>query len=134
MKKIVALMLVCLIAFCTFSVAFAAEKEMEELTKYPIIMVPGYTSSSFYRLDEETGEKVMVWGDAAGQVVSGAQDGMLEKILSEAAKFFVTGDAKELAAILGAGFRRIFADMKCNDDGTPSVPVYNYVQIGRAHV
>ncbi len=127
MKKILALLLVTVMVFCAFPVAFAAEIQCEELTKYPIIMVPGYTSSSYYKIDEATGEKVMVWGDAAGQVVSGAQDGMLEKILAEAAKFFVTGDAKDLAAILGAGFNRIFADLKCNDDGTPSVPVYNYV-------
>lgn len=127
MKKILALILSAVMILSVFPVAFAAENEKEDLTKYPIIMVPGYTSSSYYKIDEETGEKVMVWGDAAGQVVSGAQDGMLEKILAEAAKFFVTGDAKELAAILGTGFRRIFADLKCNDDGTPSVTVYNYV-------
>ncbi len=127
MKKILAMLLVTVMVFCAFPVAFAAEKESEELTKYPVIMVPGYTSSSFYKIDETTGEKVMVWGDAVGQIAAGAQDGMLEKILAEAAVFFATGDATQLAATLGAGFRRIFADMKCTDDGRPSVPVYNYV-------
>ena len=127
MKKIMALVLATVMVLCTFPVAIAAETQQEELTKYPVIMVPGYTSSSYYKIDEATGEKIMVWGDAAGQVVSGAQDGMLEKILAEAAKFFVTGDATQLASILGSGFRRIFADLKCDDDGRPSVPVYNYV-------
>ena len=109
MKKIMALVLATVMVLCTFPVAIAAETQQEELTKYPVIMVPGYTSSSYYKIDEATGEKIMVWGDAAGQVVSGAQDGMLEKILAEAAKFFVTGDATQLASILGSGFRRIFA-------------------------
>ncbi len=127
MKKLIALLLCLTMVSCAFPLALAAEKESEELTKYPVIMVPGYTSSSYYKIDEATGEKVMVWGDAVGQISAGAQDGMLEKILARAAKFFVTGDARELAATLGAGFRRIFADLKCNDDGTPSVTVYNYV-------
>ncbi len=127
MKKITALILCFVMTFFAFPVALAAEEKAEELTKYPIIMVPGYTSSSYYKIDEETGEKVMVWGDAIGQIGAGAQDGMLEQILAEAVEFFATGDAKKLAATLGAGFNRIFADMKCNDDGTPSVPVYNYV-------
>lgn len=127
MKKILSVLLIAVMVLCVCPVAYAFDTQQESYSEYPIIMVPGYTSSSFYKIDEETGEKVMVWGDAAGQVVSGAQDGMLEKILAEAAKFFVTGDAKDLAAILGAGFNRIFADMKCTDNGRPVVPVYNYV-------
>lgn len=127
MKKILAALLAVIMVLCAFPMAYAAQEEAAELTKYPVIMVPGYTASSYYRIDEATGEKVMVWGDPLGQVTSGAQDGMLEKILAEAAKFFVTGDATELARILGEGFRRIFADLKCNDDGRPCVPVYTYV-------
>lgn len=127
MKKILALILCLVMAFSVFPVALAAEKENEMLTKYPVIMIPGYTSSAFYKIDEETGEKVMVWGDAVGQVSSGAGEGSLEAILPEVGKFVATGDAKGLATVLGDGFNRIFADLKCNDDGTPSVPVYNYV-------
>lgn len=127
MKKTLALVLCLIMAFSVFPMAFAAEKETEELTKYPVIMIPGYTSSSFYKIDEETGEKVMVWGDAVGQVSSGAGEGSMEAIMPQVGKFIATGDAKGLAAVLGDGFNRIFADMKCNDDGTPSVPVYNYV-------
>lgn len=127
MKKIVALAL-CLIMCLSLCVnAMAAQIQVDKLTKYPVIMIPGYTSSAFYKIDEATGEKVMVWGDAVGQVSSGAGEGSMEAILPEVGEFIATGDAKGLAAVLGDGFNRIFADLKCNDDGTPSVPVYNYV-------
>lgn len=127
MKKLIALVLSLIMCFSLCVSAAAVQIEVEKLTKYPVIMIPGYTSSAFYKIDEATGEKVMVWGDAVGQVSSGAGEGSMEAIMPKVGEFIATGDAKGLAAVLGDGFNRIFADLKCDDDGTASVPVYNYV-------
>lgn len=125
MKKIIAVLLTALMLFTLCSVgAYGAWYDME-LSDYPVIMVPGYSSSELYRLDEN-GEVVHVWGDAFGQIGSAAE-GKLGGIIADAGTFLLAGNVKPIAKRLGEGFQRIFGDMKTNPDGSSYYDVKNYI-------
>ena len=96
--------------YCSaFSTGVFAAAEIRELTEYPVIMVPGYSSSELYRLDEN-GETVHVWGDAFGQIGS-AVGGNLGGIIADAGMFLLAGQVEPIAKRLGEGFQRIFGDL-----------------------
>ena len=69
MKKLTVFLLTVLIVFSACSAGVYGAYEIKELTEYPVIMVPGYSSSELCRIDEETGEVIHVWGDAFGQAL-----------------------------------------------------------------
>ncbi len=124
MKKIIAVCLSLVMLFGLFTVAAAAQQETEDYTDYPVILVPGYISSILYKIDEETGEKVIVWGDIIEQVGSAA-GGSLGPIVEDAAKYLLAGDVDPVAKRLGEGFNRIFADVAYNGDGEGVIPLYS---------
>ncbi len=123
MKKILAVCLSLVMLFGVFSVAASAEAQ-EDYTDYPVILVPGYISSYLYKIDEQTGEKVIVWGDIFSQIGSQA-GGSLGDIAADAAKYLLAGDVDPIAKRLGDGFNRIFADVAYNGDGEGVVPLYS---------
>ncbi len=126
MKKILSIIL-CLTLICgSLAFAVAAEVERIEYTKYPVILVPGYTSSEMYRIDEETGEQIHVWGDAFGQVGDAALP-VVHELLAEAIKSIATQDPEYIAKRLGEGFNDIFEGMRCNPDGTSYYELYRYI-------
>ena len=125
MKKIIAVLLTVLMLFTLCSQGVFAAYELKELSEYPVIMVPGYSSSELYRVDEN-GEVVHVWGDAFGQIGSAAS-GNLGGIIADAGTFLLAGDVEPLAKRLGEGFQRIFGDMKTNADGSSYYELMNYV-------
>lgn len=125
MKKIIAVLLAVLMLFTLCSVGVYGADEIKELSEYPVIMVPGYSSSELYRLDEN-GEVVHVWGDAFGQIGS-AVDGNLGGIIADAGLFLLAGQVDPIAKRLGEGFQRIFGDMKTNPDGSSYYDVKNYI-------
>lgn len=125
MKKVLAVLLSVLIMFSVCSAGVYGAYEISELTEYPVIMVPGYSSSELYRLDEN-GEVVHVWGDAFGQAMPEVEAN-LGGIISDAATFLLAGDVEPIAKRLGEGFQRIFGDMKTNPDGSSYYDVKNYI-------
>lgn len=126
MKKVISILLVLIMAFSLCSVGVNAAYEITELTKYPVIMVPGYSSSEFYRIDEETGEKIHLWGDAFG--MAGAEiEKNLGGVIADAAQLLLAGNVEPIAKTIGEGFQRLFGDLKCNPDGTSYYEVYNYI-------
>ena len=56
MKKIAVCLLCLLLAFCALPVASASQSEV-----LPVIVVPGYSSTALYRVNEK-GEQEQVWG------------------------------------------------------------------------
>ena len=52
MKKTLAVLLAVIMIFSALAVSAAAAKEENEWKKYPLILVPGYTSTNLYKLDE----------------------------------------------------------------------------------
>ncbi|MBR2079632.1 MAG: hypothetical protein IJ962_05380 [Clostridia bacterium] len=123
MKKTIALLLSVIMILSIFTVSVAAEKEAEEWKKYPLILVPGYTSTSLYKLDEN-GNKVEVWGDVLGIIGSGMDTvGVVEQLV----KSIKEDDSSYFSKKIGEGFNRLFADLACNNDGTSKTPLYPYV-------
>ena len=116
MKKFTAILLcVCLlIAPCLFTASANAEVT-GKLTDYPVIIVPGYSSSALYYGDSiETGEHV--WGIN--------MDLIMERVLKNIAKIGVglgkmtVGDAEYIAKVVGEEFITMFDKMRCNPDGS----------------
>lgn len=125
MKKTIALLLSVIMIFSVFTMSVSAVKEENEWKKYPLILVPGYTSTCLYKLDEN-GNKVEVWGDILGLIGGGLGVESLG-LLEQLAKSLKENDSSYFAKRVGEGFNRIFGDLACNSDGTPSVPLYPYV-------
>ena len=125
MKKMVALILSVIMIFSVFTVSVSAAKEAEEWKKYPLVLVPGYTSTNLYRLDEN-GNKVMVWGDMFG-IIGGGLGADSLSLFEQLAKSIKEDDSSYFAKRIGEGFNRIFYALACNNDGTSKVPLYPYV-------
>ncbi len=119
MKKIISalLSLVLILALCVPAV-YAEKKEV-----YPIIIVPGYSSSALCKLDE-SGNKVHVWGIE--------MDKIIEALLVNAAEIGIDigalaqGDAKLLGDTVGREFVNMFSDMCYDEEGKPTTPLYTY--------
>lgn len=60
MKKTLSVLLAIIMIFGMCCFAYAVNAEQKEKSSYPLILVPGYSSSRLYYTDEN-GEKVMVW-------------------------------------------------------------------------
>lgn len=126
MKKTLSVLLCVLMVLSLFAVSVSAAEEKEEWSKYPLILVPGYTTTCLYRLDEN-GNKVEVWGDILGIIGDGLGTeslGLVEQLF----KSIQENDSSYFSERLGEGFNRIFSALACNNDGTPSVPLYAYVE------
>ena len=125
MKKVLSVILCLVMLMSVGIVGVSAAYEAEQLTKYPVIMVPGFMASTMYKIDEETGEEVVVfgWSEAADMVV-GAGGGNLGGIITEFGEYLLAGNVKPIAKRLGEGFNRIFGDLKSNPDGSPTTPIY----------
>lgn len=125
MKKLLSVLLAMLMLFSLCSSGVYAAVEEDKLSEYPVIMVPGYSSSELFRFDEN-GEVVHVWGDAFGQAMPEVESN-LGGIITDAATFLLAGDVEPIAKRLGEGFQRIFGDMKTNPDGSSYYDVMNYI-------
>lgn len=119
MKRAISLLLSFILVFSTCSVAFAASVELDkdEISDYPLIIVPGYSSSS---LVYPEGNEV-VWGVN--------MDAVLDRVLSDIVEIGVglgaltVGNAKIIATTLAGGINDFMEKMKCNPDGTSKYPL-----------
>ena len=121
MKKIIAVILciTTLIATCAIGAA-ANVKEGSDVSDYPVIIVPGYSSSTLYIGDDfQSGEKI--WGLN--------MDLVLERVLARIVDLgmglgaLTVGNAGIIAETLGEEMRGIFEKMRCNPDGTSAYDV-----------
>ena len=125
MKKTLAILLCVIMVASLFTMSAFAVKEENEWKKYPLILVPGYTSTNLYKLDEN-GNQVMVWGDILG-IIGDGLNGESVGLLEQLAKSLKENDSSYFAKRVGEGFNRIFADLACKNDGTSVTPLYPYV-------
>ena len=113
MKKFISLMLCVILVFAVTAPAAYAVKEDEV---YPIIIVPGYSSSALCRYDEN-GNQIHVWNIE--------MDKILTRILVNAAQLgkdigsLAKGDAKKLADTVGEEFVQMFWPMGYDENGKP---------------
>ena len=120
MKKTIALFLALLMCITLMApIAMAAE----EKEIYPLVVVPGYSSSSMYKYNEN-GEKEHVWGVDMNEI--------LERVVARAVSLGIDiaalaqGDAKRLADDIGEEFCGLYGDMAYDDNGKPVEQLYRY--------
>ncbi|MGN0543682.1 MAG: esterase/lipase family protein [Acutalibacteraceae bacterium] len=116
MKKLLAVLLSLAITVSCCAFAASASGEVKgEITDYPVIIVPGYSSASLYYGDSlETGEHV--WGID--------MDLITQRLLANIAQIGIglgamtLGNAEYIAKVVGEEFAVMFEKMRCNPDGS----------------
>lgn len=120
MKRIIAFILVAIMCITVMAPATVAVGE-EEI--YPLVVVPGYSSSSMYKYNEN-GEKEHVWGVDVNEI--------LERVIVRAVDLGIDigalaqGDAKKLAKDIGEEFCSLYGDMAYDENGKPVEKLYRY--------
>ena len=121
MKRAISVILSLIIALTLSAQVFAAEVKREKF--YPIIIVPGYSSSGLY-MNNKDGTKTHVWGIDTNlifkRVIARSVD------LAKGVKELTKGNAKHIADTVGGEFAKMFEHMRCNPDGTSVYDVHTY--------
>ena len=122
MKKLlsVVLALILISGICVIP-AFAEDNNTSE---YPVVVVPGFSSSCLYE-NTEDGAGRMLWGSFEGL-------GIIDRVLGNIAKIgiglgaAVFGEPQMFADTINNAIPEIVGDLACNPDGTPVVDTVTY--------
>lgn len=122
MKKFLCAFLSLVLVFTSCGVIASAAGEVKgEITDYPVIIVPGYSSTNLYYGDSlETGESV--WGLD--------WDHVLERVLARIAELgmglgaFTMGNAEYITDVLAEEMSALFEKLRCNPDGTSAYELH----------
>lgn len=115
MKKFISLLLAFILVFTTFAFNSSAE---DDITEYPIIIVPGYSGSALKYVDEQ-GNEEHIWGFTA-DMIFGLLENTIKNIGEEKPDISVIQDA------VGTDFIEWFRKMALLPDGTSLYPLQNY--------
>ena len=121
MKKTLAVILSIIIALTLSVQSFAAVIDREEF--YPIIIVPGYSSSGLY-MQNEDGTKTHVWGIDTELILKRVLARSID--LAKGVKELTEGNAQLIADTVGVEFAQMFEHMRCNPDGTSVYDIHTY--------
>ena len=121
MKKIISVLLCAVMILTCTTAALAAEGE--KYTEYPVIIVPGYSSSWMYK-EGENGEKIHVWGIDMNDVGERVLKRIVDLGLGIGA--LTQGNAKKIATTVGEEVVDMLGDMACNPDGSSKVDLKRY--------
>ena len=122
MKKLLSVLLsvVLLISSCSLFASAAGEVQ-GDVSDYPVIIVPGYSSTNLYYGDSlETGESV--WGLDF--------DYVLERVLARIADLgiglgmFAFDNAEYITDVLAEEMTALFEKIRCNPDGTSAYELH----------
>lgn len=122
MKKLLSVLLsvVLLISSCSLFASAAGEVQ-GDVSEYPVIIVPGYSSTNLYYGDSlETGESV--WGLDF--------DYVLERVLARIADLgiglgmFAFDNAEYITDVLAEEMTALFEKIRCNPDGTSAYELH----------
>lgn len=120
MRKIISAVLALALCLCIIApVALAVDKE----EVYPIIVVPGYSSSAMYK-DGENGEQIHVWNIQMDKIIDRIKANIVK--LGLGVGDLAQGDAQLLADTVGKEFVAMFGDMAYDDAGNPTTPLHLY--------
>lgn len=120
MKKIIAFLLSAVLIFGMCSVAVSGE---DNISRLPVVIVPGYSSADLFLGDNpDTGKKV--WHLDMDKVL----DLVIEKAgeLGIGIAALTAGNAEILAESVGKVFQERFECMRCNFDGTSAHEICYY--------
>lgn len=120
MKKTLCIIFSILLAFSVCSIAVSAKQDDIEYNGYPVILVPGYSSSFMY--DTETGKQA--WGLDFGKIGPMVLESIAELGISLGA--MTVGNADKIAKYIGEGIIEMCAELPCNPDGSSVHPLERY--------
>ena len=120
MKKAVSLALCAAILLSVCGIFASAKKDDIEYNGYPVILVPGYSSSFMY--DTENGKQA--WGLDFGKVGGMVLDSIIDLGISLGA--MTVGNADKIAEYVGNGIIEMCAELPCNPDGSSVHPLERY--------
>ena len=115
MKKLLCIIMSAVMLLSLSCTAFAAGEVKGDISEYPVVIVPGYSSSNLYYGDSlETGETV--WGLNF--------DYVLERVLARIAELgiglgtFAFDDAEYITDVVASELNPLLEKLRCNPDGT----------------
>ena len=123
MKKLLALILTVIIASGALIIPVAAEQENS--SDFPVVVVPGFSSSYLFEETENGEAGRMLWGSIEGL-------GIIDRVLGNIAKIgvglgaAVFGQPQLFADTINNAIPEIVGDLACNPDGTPVVNTVTY--------
>ncbi len=120
MKKFLSVILALALCLCIMT-PIASAADTDEV--YPIIIVPGYSSSALYK-DGENGEQVHVWNIQMDKIFDRIKANAVE--LGIGIGEWVEGDAERLAKKVGEEFVMMFGDMAYDKYGNSTTPLHLY--------
>ncbi|MCD7774069.1 MAG: hypothetical protein LUH40_00605 [Clostridiales bacterium] len=121
MKRIISIILsVVLVVTMAFPAFAAYDYNIEKLNEYPVIIVPGYSSSDL-KLNNEDGSYIKIWGLDFDMVFATIEEKAAE--LAAGAGLMTLGDYNYLAKVVGDELVDMLEYMKCNPDGSSKYDV-----------
>lgn len=123
MKKFLSSMLALILVFSVTVVPASAENVSK--SDYPIVVVPGFSSSYLFEADENGEAGRILWGSIEGL-------GIIDRVLGNIAKIgiglgaAVFGEPQLFADTINNAIPEIVGDLACNPDGTPVVTTVTY--------
>ena len=118
------MLLALILAFGIWPAVFAAEEQFDDLTEYPIILVPGYSSSALYKV-EENGSHKHVWGIEEESYKAAILHNIAQLGIGLGA--LTLGNAKIIADTVGKEFVNLTGDLRCNPDGSSAYRIERYL-------
>lgn len=113
MKKILSVFLTFVMLVSVCPVAFAQTEE--DISQYPVILVPGYSATTLYE-EKENGEKEIVWdGLDFGPVALALLEDIAEVGMSIAP--LCMGDASAIAKAVGENILKAYGGIKTDKNG-----------------
>ncbi len=122
MKKLIAsvLCLCLLVSSCAVAAFGYGEKVEGEISDYPVVFVPGYSSTALYVGDSfETGEQI--WGLNMDLVVERVLANIIE--IGKGLGALTIGNAQYIADVVGPELVAMLDKMRCNPDGSSTYDV-----------
>ncbi|MBQ8015402.1 MAG: hypothetical protein IJ264_04365 [Clostridia bacterium] len=122
MKKALCILLSLVMVFTSCAVIASAAAEVKgDITDYPVIIVPGYSSTNLYYGDSlETGESV--WGLDWDHVLSRVFARIAELGIGLGA--LTVGNAEYISDVLAEEMNVLFEKLRCNPDGTSAYELH----------
>lgn len=117
MKKVISLLLSFILIFTTIAIGVSAN---DDITDYPIIIVPGYSGSALRYVDEN-GNEEHIWG-ITGDMIAGILENTIKNIGKE------VPDEEVLQDALGTDLKEWLRKMKMKPDGTSLYPLRTYYE------
>lgn len=115
MKRIFVILLSILIAFSCMSTAYAVKPDENDVSDYPVILVPGYSSSPLF-LTKDDGTVEQVWGVDMDEIKNQVLTHIAELGLGLGA--LGAGEAKYIGETVGKAAVEMYGVLAYNPDGT----------------